>query len=93
MADAFNKFFSSIGSNIANSIPPTEVDPLSYITLNNYSNLLDLGNTGLILVCDIITLCKNSLDLDGMSTNLIKSTVGAMGLARRRGKMRFFESI
>ncbi len=54
MADAFNKFFSSIGSNIANSIPPTEVDPLSYITPHNYSNLLDLGNTGLIQVCDII---------------------------------------
>ncbi len=72
MADAFNKFFSSIGSNIANSIPPTKVDPLSYITPTNYSNLFDLGNTGLIQVCNIITLCKNSLDLDGIRTNLIK---------------------
>jgi hypothetical protein len=75
MANAFNEFFSSIGTDISNAIPATSVDPLSYISDNDELTALDLGSTSQTHVCDIIKsmLCKNSLDLDGISTNLIKN--------------------
>jgi hypothetical protein len=75
MADAFNEFFSNIGTDISNSIPHSNVDPLCYITTDDNIDLLDLGTTGPIHVCDVIRamLPKNSMDLDGISTNLIKN--------------------
>jgi hypothetical protein len=75
MANAFNEFFSSIGTDISNSVPHTNTDPLSYIDTNDDLNLLDLGNTSPTHVCDIIKsmIPKNSMDLDGISTKLIKS--------------------
>jgi hypothetical protein len=75
MANAFNEFFSSIGTDISNSIPTTNTDPLSYMENDENVTLLDLGTTSQIHICDVIKsmLSKNSLDLDGISTNLIKS--------------------
>ncbi len=32
MAEEFNKFFSCIGKQISDSIPPSHTDPLSYTT-------------------------------------------------------------
>jgi hypothetical protein len=31
IAEEFNEFFAKVGSKIVNSIPPSSVDPLSYI--------------------------------------------------------------
>jgi hypothetical protein len=39
MANAFNEFFSSIGTDISNSLPHTNTDPLSYISTNDDLNL------------------------------------------------------
>jgi hypothetical protein len=77
MAEEFNKFFSSIGKQISDSIPPSHTDPLSYIT-----NPPDIPNME-FHPChpgQIIELVKNfenktSLDLDGISINLIKQVI------------------
>jgi hypothetical protein len=82
MANAFNEFFTSIGTDISNSIPHTNVDPLSYKTSEDDLTLLDLGSTGPIHVCDVIRsmLSKNSMDLDGISTNLIKNIANEISI-------------
>ncbi len=64
MANAFNEFFSSIGTDISNSIPTTNTDPLSYMENDENVTLLDLGTTSQIHICDVIKsmLSKNRLD-------------------------------
>jgi hypothetical protein len=75
MANAFNEFFSSIGTEISNSIPATNVNPSSYISDDENLTPLNLGNTSPVHVCDVIKsmIAKKSLDLDGISTSLIKT--------------------
>jgi hypothetical protein len=75
MAYAFNEFFSSIGTDISNTIPATNKNPISYLDQHDDIIPLDLGNTSQLHVCDIIKpmLVKKSLDLDGISTSLIKN--------------------
>jgi hypothetical protein len=73
--NSFNNFFSSIGTDISNSVPTTNTDPLGYITSDENLISRDLGKKSQVHFCHIINsmLTKNSLDLDGISTYLIGS--------------------
>jgi hypothetical protein len=75
ISNAFNNFFSTVGTSISNSIPHTNIDPLSYCT--NFPDLpnLDLAGTGPCQVGDTIKLLtsKSSTDLDGISIKLLKA--------------------
>ena len=75
ISNTFNNFFATVGSSISNSIPLTNIDPLSYCT--DYPNLpqLDLAGTGPCQVGDTIKMLvsKSSTDLDGISVKLLKA--------------------
>jgi len=74
IANSFNEFFSSIGTDISESILPTTKKPEDYMP--NLENLdeIDLGNTSQTHFCDIVKSLqpKCSLDSDGLSTKLLK---------------------
>jgi hypothetical protein len=75
IANELNKFFSTIGSEISNSVPPTDRPPESYI-LNRPPDSPELifDRIGPCHVLEIIKSFNNktSLDLDGLSLNFIK---------------------
>ena len=76
IANAFNHFFSTAGSNIANSLPTSNKDPLSYIPeLPDTARQLELEGCGQILVGNTIRqlVSKTSTDIDGISSKLIKA--------------------
>lgn len=75
MANAFNNFFSTIGTSISDTIHPSNIDPLSYCTDHPDLPPLDLAGTGPCCVGDTIKLMvgKSSTDLDGISSKLLKS--------------------
>jgi hypothetical protein len=77
IATGFNTFFTSIGKDISNSIPPTEKRPEDYINYGREIPLLNLGNTTPEHVKKVISKLanKNSCDVSGVSTRMIK-TVG-----------------
>jgi len=75
VANSFNSF-SSVGSKISNSIPPTTIDPLSYCAdLPDTVRHLELEGCGPILVGNTIKMMtsKCSTDLDGISSKLLKA--------------------
>ena len=74
IADSFNDFFSSIGTNISESIPPTIKKPEDYMPIIENLNDIDLGSTSQTHFCDIVKSLqpKCSLDSDGLSTKLLK---------------------
>ncbi len=74
IAEKCNEFFSTAGKNIANSIPPSNTDPLSYINLVNTPPKLEFHNIGPSQVVKIIKQFDNktSPDLDGLSIALLK---------------------
>jgi len=75
IACEFNDFFTDVGVRIAESVKPTAKKPDEYMP--NLQNLqeLDLGTVNQTHICDIIKSLhpKNSLDIDGISTNLLKA--------------------
>jgi hypothetical protein len=77
IATGFNTFFTSIGKDISNSIPPKEKRPEDYIDYGREIPLLNLGNTTPEHVKKVIRKLanKNSCDVSGVSTRMIK-TVG-----------------
>jgi hypothetical protein len=75
IADELFDFFTSIGVKISESIKPTVVKPEDYMpNLQDIQNL-DLGSTNQTHICDIIKSLqpKNSSDIDGISTKLLKN--------------------
>jgi hypothetical protein len=44
--DEFNHYFSTIGSKLSKNLPPSEIDPLSYVTSTSFKNITnaDLRN-------------------------------------------------
>jgi hypothetical protein len=77
IADEFNKFFTSIGTTISNSVKPTATDPISLMP--DYPNVTNLN---LVLIgpqqlCDLLKTfeSKTSCDLDGISTKLLKHII------------------
>jgi hypothetical protein len=75
IANSFNTFFSTVGSTISNSIPPTSVNPLDYCTKSPDIRNLEFAGTGPCQVGDTIKIIngKYSTDLDGVSTKLLKA--------------------
>jgi hypothetical protein len=74
IANAFNKFFSEAGVNIANSVNPTNLTPENFLN-ETVAPELQLGLTSPAEVANIIKAfqTKNSSDIDGVSIKLLKS--------------------
>jgi hypothetical protein len=74
IANAFNEFFSEAGVNIANSVNATSVAPAFY-TSNALAPEFQLGRTSPAEITNIIQAfeCKNSSDIDGISSKLLKA--------------------
>ncbi len=74
IANEFNNFFSKIGIQISESVIPTITQPEDYLIPNPNITELEFHNIGPSQIIDIIKLLapKNSLDIDGISANLIK---------------------
>ena len=75
MAEEFNKFFSSVGQKISESIPKISTKPDSYLTKKNNIPTLTFDDIGPVLICDILKSMdpKKSKDMDGISLDLLKS--------------------
>jgi len=74
IAEEFNDFFTGIGVKIAESVKPTIKKPEEYMPILQNVNELELGTVNQTHVCDIIKSLqpKNSMDIDGISTKLLK---------------------
>jgi hypothetical protein len=74
MANHFNKFFTNVGEEIANSVPPINKKPEDFINYGRPIPNLQLGNTTAEHVIKTIKKLqpKNSCDIDGVSTKMIK---------------------
>jgi len=74
MANEFNNFFTSVGLKISETVKPTNIKPEDYMPVLQDLQELDLGTTNQVHVCDIIKSLqsKNSMDIDGISTKLLK---------------------
>ncbi len=69
-------FFSTVGTKIASSLPNSDIDPLSYCPeLPDTVRHLELEGCGPMLVGNTIKtlVSKNSTDLDGISSKLLKA--------------------
>ena len=93
IADLFSEHFSSISQNLAENIPQTNVDPISYINFNNPSSLcffnpvsidecirliLDLNNTKQNLNSIPVSLLKEySCYIAPILTNIINSCLSS----------------
>ncbi len=77
IADEFNKFFTSIGNSISNSVRPTATDPISLMPDNPNVANLNFEQFGPSHLCDVVKSfeTKNSCDLDGISTKLLKHII------------------
>jgi hypothetical protein len=76
IAKTFNQFFSTVGSTISDSIPPSTRDPLSHCPdFPDNLRQLELEGCGPMLVGNTIQtmVSKSSTDLDGISSKLLKS--------------------
>jgi len=75
IANEFNDFFTEIGVKISESVKETTVKPEDFMpNLPDLVNL-DLGGTNQVHICDVIKSLqpKNSFDIDGISTKLLKT--------------------
>jgi hypothetical protein len=73
ISNEFNKFFTSVGKQIAENVEPVDKDPMDYISTNCNVNL-HLGNMSQADFINIVNKMepKNSADINGMSTKMIK---------------------
>jgi hypothetical protein len=74
MANHFNKFFTNVGEEISNSVPPVTKRPEDYIDYGREIPLMQLGNTTPEHVLKIMKKFdpKSSSDIHGVSTKMIK---------------------
>ena len=74
IANTLNNFFTNIGSQIADSVKETHVDPRLNMPQIDENIKFDIGSTGPGHVVDIIKSLptKNSTDLLGLSTKMLK---------------------
>jgi len=74
IANEFNNFFTGIGVSISESVLETKIKPEEYMPNIDNLQYLELGNTSQTHICDIIKSLqsKNSMDIEGISTKLIK---------------------
>jgi hypothetical protein len=74
IANEFNKFFGSIGTNISNSVKKTSKKPEDFFDNNPPPPSIELGTISQAEFINIINTLepKNSSDIDGISNKLIK---------------------
>jgi len=74
IASEFNRFFTSAGTRISNSVPPVSKQPEDYINYNREIPSLGLGNTTPEHVQKVIKslASKFSCDIQGINTKIIK---------------------
>jgi hypothetical protein len=74
IANHFNEFFTHVGQQISDSVPPVTKKPEDYINYDRQIPQMQLGNTTPEHVLKIIKKLKskNSCDVNGISTKLIK---------------------
>jgi hypothetical protein len=77
IAEEFNKFFTSVGSSISNSVRFTATDPVSLVPEYPDVTNLELDFIGPNQLCEIVKSfeSKPSCDLDGISTRLLRHIV------------------
>jgi hypothetical protein len=74
IATEFNSFFTRVGKQISNSIPPVAKAPEDYVNYNRQIPNMLLGNTTPAHVKKVISNLqpKTSCDINGQSTKMIK---------------------
>jgi hypothetical protein len=74
ISEHFNDFFSSIGPAIAESIPITNVDPMTFLNYPENIPNLNFGEIGPVYISEILKTFepKKSLDMEGISMHLLK---------------------
>jgi hypothetical protein len=74
IANHFNNSFTNIGKEIANSVPPVSKKPEDFIDYGREIPNMQLGNTTVEHIIKTIKKFhpKNSCDIDGVSTKMIK---------------------
>jgi hypothetical protein len=74
IADEFNEFFTNKGTQISESVMPSIKKPEDYMPVLENITELDLGTASQVHICDVIKSLqpKNSCDIDGISTKLLK---------------------
>ncbi len=74
IANHFNNFFTNVGEEIANSVPPVNKKPEDFIDYGREIPIMQLGNTTVEHVIKTIKkfTLKSSCDIDGVSTKMIK---------------------
>jgi hypothetical protein len=70
IAQTFNDFFTTVGTDICSTIEPTQTDPLSYIPVNNSTPNFVINNTGPIHVIDVINSMQSKCSADCNSINM-----------------------
>ena len=82
IAEEFNAYFTNVGKNISDSITKINIDPLSYIPMQDNLNELKFDKIGPILICDIVKAMdsKTSVDIDGISINLLKFILNSVSI-------------
>ncbi len=79
ISEEFNRFFSTVGKKISNSIPPTDVKPTIYIKNATETNLkFDDVTGGEVLAVMRSMVPKSSADIFGFSTKLINHIATAI---------------
>jgi hypothetical protein len=75
MANEFNKFFTTAGTGISETINPTSLDPEEFIPYNPNPPVLELGIVSPAVIVNTIQsfISKTSTDIDGLSTKLLKA--------------------
>jgi hypothetical protein len=74
IASEFNSFFTRVGKQISDSIPPVSKEPDEYINYNREIPSMSLGNTTPAHVKKVISKFqpKTSCNINGQSTKMIK---------------------
>ena len=82
ISENFNSFFTNVGMEIFDSVPPVDRLPHTYQTAQNNVPELDLGGTGPMHVHEIIQtlISKPSTDIDGISVKLLKKISTAISV-------------
>ncbi len=75
MADNFNTFFTSIGKEISESVPASNISPEDFLHGNENTPNLEFGRINPSEIVDIIKAFepKTSVDIDGISNKLLKN--------------------
>ena len=85
VANEFNQFFSSVGANIANSLPPAPRDFNSYLP-GNYPSNFTFSDVSSGQVCNMISGLKNkSCDISCFPTRALKCVSRIVAPGRQSG--------